>query len=244
MDHITGTASEEELLRSVLTLQRESDRLLAATRHRVRYEEMLAELAAKTASGKEEDARAVREELQEYRTVPPEITDEELTAHHTRKVELLRILAERGVPDTAAWLTEAEQHLATLTAANVEIISFGYLHGSPPDAHVLIDLREHFRDPHIRAELRELTGEDEPVYSTVLGTPGIPEVISAAQEMIRAFLAGPSAGQHTLRVALGCAGGRHRSAAAAMNLRVRLREIPTARGRLVHRDIGEPVVRR
>lgn len=56
----------------------------------------------------------------------------------------------------------------------VEIESFGYLHGEPPAAHLTIDLREHFRDPHVSPELRYMTAHDEPVRTAVLNTPASP----------------------------------------------------------------------
>jgi UPF0042 nucleotide-binding protein len=49
----------------------------------------------------------------------------------------------------------------------VEIVSFGYLHGEPPPAHLTIDLRHHFKDPHVSPELRSMTAHDEPVRTTV-----------------------------------------------------------------------------
>jgi UPF0042 nucleotide-binding protein len=61
----------------------------------------------------------------------------------------------------------------------VEIVSFGYGHGAPPAAHVVIDVRHHFRDPHVDPALRYLTAEDAPVMSAVLGTAGIHGLIRA-----------------------------------------------------------------
>ncbi|MEV4872299.1 RapZ C-terminal domain-containing protein, partial [Streptomyces syringium] len=65
------------------------------------------------------------------------------------------------------------------TVETVEIVSFGYLHDEPPTAHLTIDLRHHFRDPHVSPELRYMTAADEPVRAAVLNTPGIPELVAA-----------------------------------------------------------------
>lgn len=89
--------------------------------------------------------------------------------------------------------------------AVVEIVSFGYLHDAPPAAHLTIDLRHHFRDPHVSPELRYMTADDEPVRTAVLGTPGIRELVEATATAVTAFASGPSAG--TVTVADGCAGG-------------------------------------
>ncbi|MFD6988746.1 ATPase [Streptomyces sp. NPDC059943] len=123
----------------------------------------------------------------------------------------------------------------------VEIVSFGYLHDAPPEAHLTLDLRHHFRDPHVSPELRYMTARDKPVRGAVLATSGIADLVEAAAHAVAAFTAGPSAG--TVKVAVGCAGGRHRAPTVAMALA----DLLTLTGHDVaehHRDIGEPVVQR
>ncbi|MFE0853903.1 RapZ C-terminal domain-containing protein [Streptomyces mutabilis] len=125
--------------------------------------------------------------------------------------------------------------------AAVEIVSFGYLHDAPPVAHLTIDLRHHFRDPHVSPELRHMTAADEPVRTAVLNTPGITALVDATATAVTAFAAGPSAGAVT--VADGCAGGRHRAPTFAAALAARLRtdghEVT-----VTHRDMARPVVQR
>jgi RNase adaptor protein for sRNA GlmZ degradation len=116
----------------------------------------------------------------------------------------------------------------------IDIVSFGYLHAPAPAAHITLDLRSHFRDPHINPAMRELTALDEEVVDTVLGTPGIRDLIDATAAATRAFLAGPSTGP--LTIAIGCAGGRHRSAAVARELGSILNATVT------HRDLTQPVI--
>ncbi|MFC4529147.1 ATPase [Sphaerisporangium dianthi] len=123
----------------------------------------------------------------------------------------------------------------------VEIVSFGYLHGEPPPAHLTIDLRHHFKDPHVSPELRYMTARDEPVRATVLGTPGIADLLEATATAVAAFLTGPSAG--TVTVADGCAGGRHRAPIFAEHLAHRLRGDGLS-VTLHHRDLDKPVVQR
>lgn len=121
----------------------------------------------------------------------------------------------------------------------VEIVSFGYLHDAPPAAHLTIDLRHHFRDPHVSPELRHMTAADEPVRTAVLNTPGITNLVAATAAAVGAFASGPSAG--TVTVADGCQGGRHRAPTFARALADRL----TLAGHsvtVVHRDIRKPVV--
>ena len=136
-------------------------------------------------------------------------------------------------------------------AYEVQITTFGFLHGDPPDAHLTIDLRHHFRDPHVSPDLRYKTARDPEVREAVWNTPGIPRVIDGAALAVLAFLEGPSAGPVT--VAVGCAGGRHRAASVGEELAEVLsnpqwREI--TRGNrsvsvtVTHRDLDKDVVNR
>ena len=124
----------------------------------------------------------------------------------------------------------------------VEITSFGYLHGAPPPgAHLTIDLRVHFRDPHINPALRHLTAVDKRVQDAVLDTPGITALVAAAADAVTAFRSGPGTGP--VVVACGCAGGRHRAAVVAMTLAgFLLRNGLTVA--VYHRDLHRPVVER
>ncbi|MDT9685836.1 RNase adapter RapZ [Streptomyces sp. TRM76323] len=126
-------------------------------------------------------------------------------------------------------------------SATVEIVSFGYLHAPEPKAHLTMDLRQHFRDPHVSPELRYMTADDAPVRDAVMSTPGIAALVEATAAAVVAFASGPSAGP--VVVADGCAGGRHRAPTFARALAARLR----ADGHTVtvhHRDLDKPVVQR
>lgn len=128
--------------------------------------------------------------------------------------------------------------------APVTIISFGYGHcrwlpgQRTPVAHVTYDLRYHFRDPHVTPALRDLTGLHATIESIVLGTPGILVLVDAITVAARGFLGGPQPGEVT--IAIGCAGGRHRSVAVAGEVARRLAadNIPVT---VRHRHITRPV---
>ncbi|MCQ4045779.1 RapZ C-terminal domain-containing protein, partial [Streptantibioticus rubrisoli] len=108
--------------------------------------------------------------------------------------------------------------------ADVTIVSVGRLHddgeGEYADvlqrATIALDLRHHFRDPHVRADLRQLTAHDRVVRDTVMDTPGVRQVLAATALQVQGYLAGPTAAP--LTVVTQCAGGRHRAAATAMAL--------------------------
>jgi RNase adaptor protein for sRNA GlmZ degradation len=50
----------------------------------------------------------------------------------------------------------------------VVLVSFGYLHGPAPEAHVTVDVRESLYDPRIDPGMRELTGSDARVAHRVM----------------------------------------------------------------------------
>lgn len=123
----------------------------------------------------------------------------------------------------------------------VQITTFGYLHAPPPDAHLVLDLRIHFRDPHVNPALRHMTAHEAPVRAAVLATPGISDLVQATAAAVLAYLAGPGGG--AVMVAVGCAGGRHRAATVGMSLAAAL----TGHGvtvALYHRDMVKPVIER
>lgn len=125
--------------------------------------------------------------------------------------------------------------------ATIQIVSFGYLHNTPPTADIVLDLRRAFRDPHIDPRMRQLTGRDRLVQRAVLNTAGIRNLLTATTRQVQAYTQGPSADQ--IIIGSGCAGGRHRSVVVANQLARRLRR----RGHTVtvhHRDIHRPVINR
>jgi UPF0042 nucleotide-binding protein len=111
----------------------------------------------------------------------------------------------------------------------VLITSFGFGHFEQEDltadslgAHLVVDLRTHFRDPHVSPEIRGLTADDPRVVDTVLATPGITELIDALADVAVAYAAGPVTAP--VHVAVGCTGGRHRAPSTTRELARRLRE--------------------
>lgn len=120
---------------------------------------------------------------------------------------------------------------------NVAIESFGYKHGLPLDADVVMDVR-FLPNPHWIEELRPLTGHDPAVRSYVLETPEAAAFLERFEQLLVSLLpAYLSEGRAYLTIAIGCTGGRHRSVAVVEELARRLR----VHGHAVHtghRDLG------
>jgi UPF0042 nucleotide-binding protein len=121
-------------------------------------------------------------------------------------------------------------------ALNLTMVSFGYKHGLPVDADIVIDCRL-LPNPHWIPELRPLTGEDEAVRDYVFSQPGAPEFLDAASALLSRYEQGyVGEGKHYATIAVGCTGGRHRSVAVSTELARRLRQ-DGVEVQLSHRDV-------
>lgn len=124
--------------------------------------------------------------------------------------------------------------------ARFVVSSFGYLHGPPPTADLVVDLRPRLRDPHTSPELRELTGHDMTIKRKVRATPGYHDLVAGLKGAVRAL---GGAGDRPVHIAVGCAGGRHRSVTVAEDLAWLLWELDD-RVQTRHVDVDKPVVDR
>jgi UPF0042 nucleotide-binding protein len=119
----------------------------------------------------------------------------------------------------------------------VTVESFGFKHGLPLDADIVMDLR-FLPNPHWEDDLRPLTGHDPKVRDYVLETAAGSAFIDRFDELLASLVPQYQAeGRTYLTVALGCTGGRHRSVAAAEELAARLRQRGVA-VRTSHRDVS------
>jgi UPF0042 nucleotide-binding protein len=126
---------------------------------------------------------------------------------------------------------------------DVNIFSFGFKHGLPVEADLMIDVR-FLPNPFYDPEMRNLTGNDEKVARYVLGHPTTKEFMVAWKRLLDVVLPGYVAeGKPTLTIAIGCTGGQHRSVAIANASADYLKE-RGYRVNLSHRDLGLAVPRR
>ena len=119
----------------------------------------------------------------------------------------------------------------------VAVESFGYKHGLPLDADIVIDVR-FLPNPHWEEELRPLTGHDPAVRDYVLETAVATDFVDRLDGLLSSVLPSYQAeGRSYLTVAIGCTGGRHRSVAVAEELARRFRGRGVA-VRTSHRDLA------
>lgn len=120
----------------------------------------------------------------------------------------------------------------------VAVTSFGFKHGAPRVADLLFDVR-FLPNPHWIAELRPLTGLDEPVRRHVMDQADTAGFLERLEEML-AFLVPRyrREGKAYLTIGIGCTGGRHRSVAIAEHVAAALRGLDDVDVIVRHRDVG------
>ncbi|WP_395153152.1 RNase adapter RapZ [Ilumatobacter sp.] len=125
----------------------------------------------------------------------------------------------------------------TESRLQVAVESFGFKHGLPLDADMVLDVR-FLPNPHWDEGLRPLTGHDPAVSDYVLETSSGSDFVDRIHDLLSSLLPQyESEGRSYLTVAIGCTGGRHRSVAVAEELAGRLRSDGVA-VRAAHRDLA------
>lgn len=93
----------------------------------------------------------------------------------------------------------------------LQVYSFGYKNGVPPDADFVFDVRC-LPNPYWDPALRDLSGRDDAVRSFLDNAPTAGEMVQDIIRFLDRWVARFEAEDRTyLTVAIGCTGGRHRS---------------------------------
>ncbi len=152
-------------------------------------------------------------------------------------------MADKVIDTTRLTLGELKEKISetlglTLTREmTLQVVSFGYKHGMPIDADIVMDVR-FLPNPHYQAGLRKKTGLDEPVQKFILSQPVASKFLNNWHRLISTLLPHyVREGKSYLTIAIGCTGGRHRSVFCTRWLAQKLR----ASGHPVqefHRDIA------
>lgn len=114
------------------------------------------------------------------------------------------------------------EHLGVDNVITVNILSFGFKHGAPIDADFVFDVRI-LPNPHWKPELRRLTGLDADVKTFFAAHA---EVDAMGEDIYRFFDKWLPQflhnNRHTVTIAIGCTGGKHRSVYIAEQLGAQL----------------------
>jgi UPF0042 nucleotide-binding protein len=104
----------------------------------------------------------------------------------------------------------------------IDITSFGYRHGVPPDSDLVFDVR-FLPNPNYIPEFKNLTGRHPRVARYIRSFPQTMEFIERISELLVYLI--PHyirEGKSYLTIAFGCTGGHHRSVMIASEIRKRL----------------------
>jgi len=124
---------------------------------------------------------------------------------------------------------------STPVGLRVTVVSFGFKHGLPPDADLVLDVR-FLPNPHYVAELRDHSGREAAVSDYVLRWPVTRRFLDVTFALLDFLVPNyQSEGRAELIVAIGCTGGRHRSVVIAAALAEHMRG-PGRSVDVVHRD--------
>lgn len=148
-----------------------------------------------------------------------------ITAAIREERELLASIKERAnlVVDTTRLRTrelrrllqENFSNMSVRQGMNVTVFSFGFKHGNPIEADIVMDVR-FLPNPYYVPELKELTGFDEPVYTYVIEREETQEFMKAWYHLLDSVMPGyVSEGKQHLSIGIGCTGGQHRSVVIA-----------------------------
>jgi UPF0042 nucleotide-binding protein len=156
-----------------------------------------------------------------------EVSDLIIDTTHLRAPNLRELILKRFVN------AEAKGKLA------VEILSFGFKNGIPPEVDLMLDVR-FLPNPFYVDKLRSLDGRDPDVKNYVLSFPETKTFLQKLIDLMVFLLPHyQRAGKSYLTIGIGCTGGQHRSVAIAISLWEKLREFNGSISSLIlrHRDI-------
>lgn len=161
-----------------------------------------------------------QEWLYDLRERADEVIDTSMLSVH----ELRRVLEDRfGLGDRGK--------------LTVTLMSFGYKHGMPRDADIVMDIR-FLQNPHWVPELKPLTGLDAAVGAYIEQDAALDPFLTRFRALMEPLLPRYAhEGKSYLTVALGCTGGRHRSVYIVEQLKPWL-ENQGFVTHIFHRDVG------
>ncbi len=106
---------------------------------------------------------------------------------------------------------------------SLQIMSFGFKHGTPADADFVFDLRC-LPNPHWDKDLRPYSGKDQPVIEFLSGQENVSKMLEDLVDFFSNWIPRfEEENRSYLSIALGCTGGHHRSVYMAEQLAARLR---------------------
>lgn len=121
---------------------------------------------------------------------------------------------------------------------NVQVSSFGFKYGPPQDADLMVDVR-FLPNPHFVPDLRQKTGLDKEVSDYVFYSEDADKFLGIYDQLLDFLLPRyQNEGKHSLNIAIGCTGGKHRSVALTEKVASRLKK-EGIKCEVSHRDLAK-----
>jgi len=125
----------------------------------------------------------------------------------------------------------------TATQLILKLQSFGFKRGMPMDSDTVFDVRS-LPNPHWEAELRPLTGRDQPIKDYLNQFPETTELLDEIEAHVRRWVPRHAeSGRQYFTLSIGCTGGQHRSVYLTEALNQRLSDLELDR-QVVHRELS------
>lgn len=165
-------------------------------------------------------------------------SEQRLMAVLRKSAEYVLNTSRFNVHELKAAIKNIAKKLIKLAPMRIQVLSFGFKHGIPGDADLVIDVR-FLVNPYFVPELKDLDGETEAVKRFVLKNDDARLFLSKYFDLVDYLIPlYEKEGKAYLTIAIGCTGGRHRSVAIARRL---YEHVQTAGREVVitHRDIDQ-----
>ncbi|MGE0102938.1 MAG: RNase adapter RapZ [Blastocatellales bacterium] len=167
----------------------------------------------------------------------------EAIAEERKQLEPIRHLADIVIDTTdhnvhtlRGWLRNRFAPENQEVQTEITVLSFGFKYGVPMDANLLFDVR-FLPNPYFVPELKELTGNDQPVLEYLDRSEEVQETIRRFIDLLDYLVPlYEREGKSYITVAIGCTGGKHRSVAIANYI---YRHLKTGghQAHVTHRDV-------
>lgn len=163
-----------------------------------------------------------------------------------RVMENIRRRADYVIDTTNLLTRELKEELDRIFVENAEynslmvtVMSFGFKHGIPADADLVLDVR-FLPNPFYVEELKRKTGNDREVQEYVMGFQEAREFMAKLTDLLQFLIPNyVKEGKYRLVIAIGCTGGKHRSVTLAGELYKHMKDKGKYGIKLYHRDIGQ-----
>jgi UPF0042 nucleotide-binding protein len=198
----------------------------------------------------EADDESLMRRFSETRRPHPLSAEQPITESLVREREVLapiRALADLtistsqfNVHDLRAFIRDKFQHPEDDAQILINITSFGFRHGLPPDADLVFDVR-FLPNPNYIPKFKKLTGRNPAVARYIRSFPQTTEFMKRISDLLIYLL--PHyihEGKSYLTIGFGCTGGHHRSVMIADQVRKNLADAGY-KARVTHRDVAKAV---